>query len=399
MKKVLAFLFSLLLCTGLVVSFSAQSLTFDSGEFEILILADPQDTDHPQQAMLDLLNASLDNSDPDLVVFLGDMIHAPSIGDDLEATKAAIDAIVQPVVDRGLKFAVVFGNHDDEGGISKETQLAYYQSFPGCLAIEGEPMTGCGNYYLTVNDANGTPLCVLWFFDSGTYDTTGQGTYACVEKDQVDWYERTSAQLTQEYGRQLPGFAFQHIIVPEIYDALLEVPKGTEGAVRGIDAWHDHYYILNSENASGNLGEGPCSPVKNAAEFDAWVANGDIKTAFFGHDHVNDFIVSYRGIDLVSTPGLTFYIYGAGAEHGTRVVTIHENDLSYSTELLYYGDIVETPLPTFLASTQGVLIQNYVFMAAGGLLVLIAAAVMITVAVRRKKRKKINVWADIIRLR
>ena len=39
----------------------------------ILIVADPQDIDTPQPAMLSLLNASLDAAKPDLVVFLGDM--------------------------------------------------------------------------------------------------------------------------------------------------------------------------------------------------------------------------------------------------------------------------------------------------------------------------------------
>lgn len=391
MKKAFAILFSLLLCAGFYMSAGAESLNFSGdGELKILILADPQDTDRPQQAMLDLLNASLDAADPDLVVFLGDMLHAPSIGNDLAATKRAIDAIVNPVVERGLQFAVVFGNHDDEGGISKETQLEYYQSFPGCLAVEGEPMTGCGNYYLTVNGADGVPGCVLWFFDSGTYDATGEGTYACVEKDQIDWYKQTSAKLTAQYG-ELPGFVFQHIIVPEIYDLLSVVPRGTKGAVRGIDAWRDHDYILNPENTiSGTLGEGPCPPVRNQGQFGAWVETGDIKAAFFGHDHVNDFIVTSRGVDLVMTPGLTFYIYGNGEKHGTRVVTLRESDLSYTTDLLYYKDIVEKPLPAFLASTQGVLIQNYIFSAAAVLLLLIAAIVGTAVLIRRKRNLKIK---------
>ncbi len=387
MKRMLAFLFALLLCAMMSPLLSAASLNFSDGEFKILILADPQDTDNPQQAMLDLLNASLDAADPDLVVFLGDMIHSPSIGNDLEATKMAIDAIVNPVVERGLEFAVVFGNHDDEGGISKETQLAYYQTFDGCLAVEGEDITGCGNYYLTVNGTDGQPKCVLWFFDSGTYDTTGEGTYACVEKDQIDWYEQTSAALTAQYG-QLPGYAFQHIIVPEIYNMLYTVSKDTEGAVRGIDAWHDNYYTLNPDyTLSGTLGEGPCPPVRNQGEFDAWIDTGDIKAAFFGHDHVNDFIVTDSGIDLVMTPGLTFYIYGNGEKHGTRVVTINEADASYTTELLYYGDLIDKPLPAFLASTQGVLIQNYVLLAVGGLLVLIVAVVVTVILIRRKKRQ------------
>lgn len=388
MKKVLASLFSLLLCAGLCISVSAESLKFDDGEFRILILADPQDTEKPQQAMLDLLNASLDAADPDLVVFMGDMIHSPSIGNDFEATKKAIDAIVNPVVERGLDFAVVFGNHDDEGGISKQTQMAYYQSFPGCLAVEGEPMTGCGNYYLTVNGEDGIPKCVLWFFDSGTYDTAGQGTYACVEKDQIDWYKQTSAALTAEYGK-LPGFVFQHIIVPEVYDLLSAVPKSTEGSVRGIDVWHGNYYILNPNyTLSGTLGEGPCPPVRNQGQFEAWTETGDIKAAFFGHDHVNDFIVTDSGIDLVATPGLSFYIYGNGEKHGTRVVTINESDLSYTTQLLYYKDLVDAPLPAFLASTEGVLFQSYVFSAAGILILLTAAVIVTVVLIRRRKRSK-----------
>ncbi len=389
MKKVLAIFFSLLLCAGSCMSLGAETLNFNDGEFKILILADPQDTDHPQKAMLDLMNASLDTADPDLVVFLGDMIHAPSIGNNLEATKKAIDAIINPVVDRGLQFAIVFGNHDDEGGISKETQMAYYQSFPCCLAVDGEPITGCGNYYLTVNGIDGTPKCVLWFFDSGTYDTTGAGTYACVGKDQLDWYKQTSSRLTAQYGNKLPAFAFQHIIVPEVYDMLSVVPKDTKGSVRGIDAWQDKYYMLNPQyTLSGTLGEGPCPPVINGGEFDTWTETGDIKAAFFGHDHVNDFIVTDRGIDLVMTPGLSFYIYGNGDKHGARVVTIDESTLSYTTEVLYYKDLVEAPLPAFLASTQGFMIQSYVLMAAGGLLLLIAVVIITIVLIRRKKRIK-----------
>lgn len=84
---------------SLLLSLSAlteSDLAFSSTEdpvFRILIIADPQDTDHPQQAMLNLLQKSLDTAQPDLVVFLGDMIHGPSIHGE-ENVKKAIDAIV-----------------------------------------------------------------------------------------------------------------------------------------------------------------------------------------------------------------------------------------------------------------------------------------------------------------
>ena len=81
------------------------------------------------------------------------------------------------MAERGLQFAVVFGNHDDEGGVSKETQMEYYQSYPGCLASAGN-VTGVGNYNLLVYGSDGkTPVVNLWFFDSGSYAPEGQGKY------------------------------------------------------------------------------------------------------------------------------------------------------------------------------------------------------------------------------
>ena len=150
-------------------------LQFDeNGEFRILIVADTQDTARPQEATLRLLNAELDAADADLVVFTGDQIHGPSVR-TTKAMEKALDAILAPVAERGIPFAAVFGNHDDEGGVSKETQLAIYQSYPGCLMSAGpDDITGCGNYNLLVWSSDGSrPVCNLWFLDSGTYGEKG----------------------------------------------------------------------------------------------------------------------------------------------------------------------------------------------------------------------------------
>ena len=166
------------LCAVLLVSLismvfaadAAPVLQFDeNGEFKILIVADTQDIDKPQKETIALLEAELDAAQPDLVVFLGDQIHGPSTGKSVERTQKALDAILQPIAERSLQFAVVFGNHDDEGGVSKETQMEYYQSYPGCLASAGN-VTGVGNYNLLVYGSDGkTPVVNLWFFDSGSY--------------------------------------------------------------------------------------------------------------------------------------------------------------------------------------------------------------------------------------
>lgn len=90
---------ALALCAVLLVSLmpivsqadAAPALQFDeNGEFKILIVADTQDIDKPQKETIALLEAELDAAQPDLVVFLGDQIHGPSIGKSVERTQKAL---------------------------------------------------------------------------------------------------------------------------------------------------------------------------------------------------------------------------------------------------------------------------------------------------------------------
>lgn len=197
--------------------------------------------------------------------------------------------------------------------------MEYYQSYPGCLASAGN-VTGVGNYNLLVYGSNGkTPVVNLWFFDSGSYAPEGQGKYDWVRQDQLDWYLETEAALAaQNGGTPIPAYAFQHIIVPDIYDAMDIVPSSEKknGAVEGYGCRKGTYYSAASVMEAGTLGEAPCPPDVNGGEFAAWKQGGDIVAGFFGHDHVNDFIIPYEGIDLINTNSTGFYIYGAGENHG-----------------------------------------------------------------------------------
>ena len=184
MKKIRPFLcaaLSALLLTALTAPVSAAEedtmLQFDeNGEFRILIVADTQDTARPQEATLRLLNAELDAADADLVVFTGDQVHGPSVRTEA-AMEKALDAILAPVAKRGIPFAAVFGNHDDEGGVSKETQLAIYQSYPGCLMSAGpDDITGCGNYNLLVWSSDGSRP-IMQSLVSGQRDVWREGRF------------------------------------------------------------------------------------------------------------------------------------------------------------------------------------------------------------------------------
>lgn len=357
----------------------------------ILIVADPQDIDTPQPAMLSLMNASLDAAKPDLVVFLGDMIHGRDLrGED--RVRKSIDAVVSPVVERGVPFALVFGNHDEECGISKEEQLKMYQSYPGCLAVDGEDLPGCGNYYIVVeNPVQLESPIVLWFMDSGSYAEEGKGTYGYVTEEQNEWMLSAYEELCGKYASPV-SYVFQHIPVPQVYNMIKEVPFGTSGAVTCYGSNFGKWYVVDEEYIwDGHLGEGPCSSEYDSGEFDAW-KKMNVKAAFFGHDHLNDYCGTYEGIDMVTTSGVGFYLYGRGDEHGTRLLTLNaENPAEYETKMLYYKDLVSEPLPGLFVSSLGVMLRKYVFMIVAALvLVIVVIVLVIRWLVKRKTRKNMD---------
>lgn len=389
-KFLLPIMFILLisLCFFSIGAAEESPLSFsDSQDFKVLILADTQDTDNPQPAMIKLLNAVLDHSQPDLVVFLGDMIHGNSI-QGKEKVEKAIDAIIQPVVRRDIPFALVFGNHDDRCDVSKEEQLAIYQSYPGCLAVEGDEMPGCGNYYILIeNPVHPQSPLVLWFLDSGTYAEPGRGTYGYVTEEQNSWMLQTAESISSRY--EAPAsYVFQHIPVPQVYDMLNEVAFGTKDAVTCYGPYFMKWFVPNPDYIwDGALGEGPCSSEYDSGEFDAWKKVG-IKAAFFGHDHLNSYSGTLDGIDLIATPGLGFYLYGRGEEHGARLLTFHADQLpKWDSQMLYYRDVVDDPLPGLFVSTLGVQIQNYVFLGLAGLILIIALIVLLIHSLRKKRKR------------
>lgn len=365
-----------------------------NGEFRLLVVTDTQDIDRPQEATLAMLDAELDAADADLVLLLGDQIHGPAIGHDEEKTRTALAAILDIIAQHHVPFAAVFGNHDDEGGVSKETQLGWYQSYPDCLMVKGSAGYGVGNYNMLVWSEDGTkPLANLWMIDSGTYCPKQDGTYDWVHEEQIKWYEETSRRIADRNGgAKVPAYVFQHIIVPEIYDLLTVTDasaKGQSNVVRGFGTWDRNYYRMGEGFRAGNLRECPCPPDHNGGEFEAMKEMGDVRAMFFGHDHTNDFVGTYEGIDLVNTDGTGFFLYGPGGDHGGRLIILHEDDPShYETNMLYWKDVVKAPLPTDGSATNGAVYMFYTRRYLPLLLLAGAGVTAGTLTMRRRSQRK-----------
>lgn len=380
---------------------SKMELKFNSdGKFKILAIADAQDTDTPQKETIDMLTNALDEANPDLVVFLGDNIAGWWKGVDEAKTEQAIANIIEPVDERGIPFAIVFGNHDHEGLCddnnkmteeeAKAFQLACYQKYKTCLAVAGEDMTGYCNYNLTIKSSTSDKdIFNLWLMDSNPY--AEEGGYGYVQPDQTEWYIRKSNELKEQNGgTPLPSLLFQHIPVPEVYELADELDKKEKGAVKGQTALtNKKYYKTNDKVTQGGFEEGPCSAGVAHNQFETWKQQGDIIGAFFGHDHPNDYLGTIDGIQLCAVPATGYYSYGWN--HGARTITLDENDLStFETTLYHNDDLLDYKVTPAYRAKHGYIEYKNVFIpavsgTAAGIAVI--AGIITAVIKIRKKRK------------
>lgn len=339
---------ALCLALSLVLPAKAQvpdELRFpESGKLKIAVFSDVQTTQNVPRNLLDDLCVILDGEQPDLVVYLGDQVEGKHpwihLGNNEAHVKQAIDRVLAPVVDRGIPFAVVFGNHDaQDSGVSKEVQMAYYQTFPGCLAVdEGNALPGCGTYHLLYRSADGSrPVVDLYLIDSLEYDPGGG--YGCVSRGQVEWCAGEMETVKEANGGvPVPALCFQHIIVPEIYDALVPASKGAEGALEGKGIGAGTWYAAPA--GMDGLREAPCPPDYSNGQFDGWKESGSVIAGFFGHDHKNSFIAQLDGIDLVACPGATYTSYHDPSAQGVRIIELDENAPgTYTTWIRWFKDL------------------------------------------------------------
>ncbi len=340
-KKVLAVVLAMFMLTATFAMMSSANasdyvLKFnEDGKFKIMMFADSQDDEDLEETTVQLMKEALATYEPDLVIFMGDNTVAKG-----ELQSDAVAAVVAPVVEAGVPFTVVFGNHDQEQGVPNEYLLAEFQKYPGCLAYDAIPeLYGCGNHNLPILSSDGTKTAFnLWMVDSGT-TTEEAGGYDYVREDQINWYKETAAALAAENGGEMvPAMSFQHIIVPEVYDALgmIKIPVG-------LGEWtfdgQAYLPVPNFGSFTGFLFEPPCPSHINGGQFDAWVETGDVMATFYGHDHVNSFTTTYEGIDITTVPTVGCNSYSNDMNRGVGLITLDENDLStYEYEVLYMYD-------------------------------------------------------------
>ncbi|KAK6776424.1 hypothetical protein RDI58_027425 [Solanum bulbocastanum] len=325
---ILLFLSSFQLCkaSGEVIN-PFTKLRFDgkNGEFRILQVADmhygdgkttPCEDVLPQQMSscsdlntTDFIFRMIHAEKPHLIVFTGDNIFGPDATDPVKSMEAAF----APAISSNIPWAAVLGNHDQESTLSREGVMKHIVGMKSTLSQLNPPdvpdIDGFGNYNLEVHGIEGSELTNksvlnLYFLDSGDYSTVPSiPGYGWIKPSQQFWFQRTSRKLKKIYMHNsnamkvpAPGLAYFHIPLPE-------------------------YATFDSSNFTGVRQEGISSASINSGFFTTMVEAGDVKAAFTGHDHINDFCGKLMDINLCYAGGFGYHAYGkAGWSRRARMV-------------------------------------------------------------------------------
>ena len=309
------------------------------GKLKVMHITDTHLDDDNIDATVWLIAKSCDKENPDVVVITGDNVCNM---DDASVTKGYIDRLMSIFEKRNIPTAVTFGNHDSErGAMSREELMAYYNRYSCSVSVDdGEELSGCGTYNVPVLASDSDEIRFnIWMFDSGDYDEKGR--YANVLEDQVEWYKKKSdAVASANNGKKVYSFAFQHTIVPDVYDALKKVDKYKLFSFSHMYNKNDFYMFDPNGINYGTFNETPCCGYYNHGQFEAMVEKGDVLGIFTGHDHTNAFGVKHKGIDIVNTVSSRYNFDKFSSQYGYRILNVDENNPSvYTSRVEHWYDM------------------------------------------------------------
>ena len=266
---------------------------------------------------------------PDLVVITGDMAFAiPSTG--TINNRYAHEMFIHLMETLGVYWTVTFGNHDDESFNYHNRQavadMYADERLEYCLFTQSpEGVSGMGNHVINVKNTEGEITQSLIMIDTHAYVHKGLigGTidsifwkYDSVKQDQVDWY----ASIIEQY-QPKSSLMFFHIPLIEIKEAYDEYVANGRADTDNVK-W---LFGVDGEDRSDEVVFS--SRLENQMLFDKVLELGNTKGMFFGHDHLNNFVLDYKGVLFSYGYSIDYSAYNGnlenkGLQRGCTVVTL-----------------------------------------------------------------------------
>lgn len=292
---------------------------------------------------LNAVAAMISEEKPDLVVVTGDIAFPIPFQAGTLNNKNAAKLFAELMEQLGVYWCYAFGNHDTEAYsyFSREQISDFYTSgnYPHCIAQAGpEDVDGVGNYVINIKNSIGQITQSLFMLDSHSYlsnDPLGiLWNYDCIHENQIEWYENTVKQLTDENGSIVPkSIVFFHIPIEEYKTAWEEYTNNGYADTENVKY---HYGKVTEKNSM------ICISELNNGFFDKALELGSTQAMFCGHDHLNNFSLSYKGIDLNYGYSIDYLAYAGimkfGLQRGCTIIELHPDGSIDNHLENYYQD-------------------------------------------------------------
>ncbi len=312
---------------------------------------------------LNAVAAMIKAEKPDFVIVTGDIAFPVPYAAGTLNNKSGAKIFAELMESLGVYWTATYGNHDTEAYsyFNREEITDLYEKYPHCLMRDGaKDVDGYGNQAFNIVNSNGVITRSLYTIDSHSYvdgDYLGiMWKYDNIHDNQIEWYKNavetnrnhnmmklySSSTATPEDINTLnpPSSVFLHIPLSEYKDAWVEYSE---------NGFADTENVKLNYGAAGEKDKIVYHGVYEDNFFETMQELQSTDSVFCGHDHLNNFSLNYKGIDLNYSYSIDYLAYSKistlGSQRGCTVINIDENgEIDYSLEN-YYQDKYPSQYP------------------------------------------------------
>lgn len=249
---------------------------------------------------LHMLNKHIKKENPDLIVITGDLIWSEGVKDPENTYKELINLLNE----HPIPVVITYGNHDSEETLTRRELREIENRLVNIVDKQNKFVDSRDREAFTIELSEEEVLKhVCYFFDTGSMSPLDNESYDFVSIEQINWYEQTR-QKYQMIHSETKDLCFLHIPLPEYVEAGKRIKEG-------------YFWEQNPRIASPSL---------NTGLFSRFVFNEHIKYIFCGHDHDNNFIGEYLGINCVYGNVSGYNCYG-DLPRGYRLINITDKKI------------------------------------------------------------------------
>ena len=221
------------------------------------------------QKQLDFISSSIQKEDPDLIILTGDNFMYSSkklVRTLISNLNENCKTLTQSHPDRITKFAITYGNHDNQGdypryyindvvskystNVNKEIEESKYAAF---IDYEDDELNGLTNYFIDlVDDVNKDETTVdvkyrIHVIDSNTYHFTGiKYGYDVIHEDQLEHAKNIYETSTKD--KDYIGLGVFHIPLEEFQEGKNQYEDSSSNNGQGIFLENVLYPYTNNDS-------------------------------------------------------------------------------------------------------------------------------------------------------